>query len=174
MEVHPLCVGLLMRTDLLQGRDRGGGGHRGGAGRASESHSHQPATSHATPAPAAHTGKDTGSHHHPQQRGAGGGGGGGGAGGGYDRDWYYGLYTFTNGNTFHPLPAKAVAIHASLNSLSVEVTVIQRYINHEKQPIDATFIFPVPFQAAVREFEAGRKHSIKYVLVVVAQHEFLV
>lgn len=135
------------------GRDRGGGGYRGGRGE----HPAQAPPAPAAPAPAASHPKEV--HHAqtpaPQHQPRGGGGGTS-----WDREWYYGLYTFTNGNAFHPLPAKAVSIYATLNSISVEVTVVQKYVNSEKHLIDATFIFPVPYQAAVREFEASMCYTL--------------
>ncbi len=57
------------------------------------------------------------------------------------------------------LPLRALAIHARVEGLLSQVTVIQTFINTFSDPLEATYIFPLPERAAVTHFRmevAGR------------------
>ena len=57
--------------------------------------------------------------------------------------------------TLAPVPLKGVAIKADVEEFLSSVTVEQKYINVEDQPIEVTYIFPVEEEAAVVSFEAA-------------------
>jgi Ca-activated chloride channel homolog len=57
------------------------------------------------------------------------------------------------------LPLKALSVDATINGLVGRVRVTQRFVNTHDQPLEATYIFPLPDRAAVRHFTlrvAGR------------------
>jgi Ca-activated chloride channel family protein len=57
------------------------------------------------------------------------------------------------------LPLKAMDIHADLDGLLVQVTLRQTFVNNLGEPLEATYIFPLPDRAAVTSFRmevAGR------------------
>lgn len=53
-----------------------------------------------------------------------------------------------------PVPLAGVSVTADVRSLCARVTVTQRFINHERQPIEAVYVFPLDEGAAVCGFEA--------------------
>ena len=53
-----------------------------------------------------------------------------------------------------PVPLTGVAITADVRSFCAKVTVTQRYVNREAQPIEAVYVFPLDEGAAVCGFEA--------------------
>jgi hypothetical protein len=53
-----------------------------------------------------------------------------------------------------PVALAGVAITADVRGLCAKVTVAQRYVNHETQPIEAVYVFPLDENAAVCRFEA--------------------
>src|SRR5438105_11082513 len=57
------------------------------------------------------------------------------------------------------LPLKARDVHARIDGLLVETTVRQTFVNTLPEPLEATYIFPLPDRAAVTGFRmevAGR------------------
>ncbi len=52
------------------------------------------------------------------------------------------------------LPLVAVSIDATITGLIATTTLTQRFVNHLDQPIEATYIFPLPDHAAVTSFTA--------------------
>jgi Ca-activated chloride channel family protein len=50
------------------------------------------------------------------------------------------------------LPLEAMDVHARAVGLDVQVELRQRFVNNLSQPIEATYIFPLPDRAAVRGF----------------------
>src|SRR5262245_33236065 len=57
------------------------------------------------------------------------------------------------------LPLTALDVHARIDGLLVEVTVSQTFVNTYAEPLEATYIFPLPDRAAVTRFHmevAGR------------------
>jgi Ca-activated chloride channel family protein len=57
------------------------------------------------------------------------------------------------------LPLKALDVHARIDGLLAEVTVSQTFVNTHAEPLEATYIFPLPDRAAVTRFHmevAGR------------------
>ena len=52
------------------------------------------------------------------------------------------------------MPLDGVAIDAEISSFCARVTVTQRYVNRETQPIEAVYVFPLDEGAAVCGFEA--------------------
>jgi Ca-activated chloride channel family protein len=58
-----------------------------------------------------------------------------------------------------PLPLKALDVQARLDGLLAETTVRQTFVNTHAEPLEATYIFPLPDRAAVTQFRmevAGR------------------
>jgi Ca-activated chloride channel family protein len=58
-----------------------------------------------------------------------------------------------------PLPLKALDVQARLEGLLAETTLTQTFVNTHSQPLEATYIFPLPDRAAVTRFRlevAGR------------------
>lgn len=58
-----------------------------------------------------------------------------------------------------PLPLKTLEVHARIEGLLAETTVIQTFVNTVGEPLEATYIFPLPDRAAVTKFRmevAGR------------------
>jgi Ca-activated chloride channel family protein len=58
-----------------------------------------------------------------------------------------------------PLPLKALEVQAKLEGLIGEVSVTQTFVNTHAEPLEATYIFPLPDRAAVTRFRlevAGR------------------
>src|SRR5436309_6070648 len=58
-----------------------------------------------------------------------------------------------------PLPLKALDVQARLDGLLAEVEVSQTFVNTHAEPLEATYVFPLPDRAAVTEFRlvvAGR------------------
>ena len=58
------------------------------------------------------------------------------------------------------LPLEAVDVSASIVDLVSSVTLRQTFVNHHESPVEATYIFPLPPQAAVTSFSmtvAGRR-----------------
>src|SRR5262245_43017424 len=58
-----------------------------------------------------------------------------------------------------PLPLKALDVHARIDGLLAEVGVTQTFVNTHAEPLEATYIFPLPDRAAVTAFRlevAGR------------------
>src|SRR5260370_26651103 len=58
-----------------------------------------------------------------------------------------------------PLPLKALDVKARVTSLIAEVAVRQTFVNTHSEPLEATYIFPLPDRAAVTRFRlevAGR------------------
>jgi Ca-activated chloride channel family protein len=53
-----------------------------------------------------------------------------------------------------PVALTGIAITADVRSLCAKVTVAQRYVNRESQPIEAVYVFPLDEGAAVCGFEA--------------------
>lgn len=51
-----------------------------------------------------------------------------------------------------PIPLEGVKIECQLIGLAVEMVVIQRYLNIEDKPIEATYLFPLPEEASVCGF----------------------
>src|SRR5262245_53192722 len=57
------------------------------------------------------------------------------------------------------LPLKALDVQARIDGLLAEVTVCQTFVNTLSEPLEATYIFPLPDRAAVTRFRmevAGR------------------
>ena len=54
----------------------------------------------------------------------------------------------------HPVPLTGVEVSAELTGCCARVTVAQRFVNHESQPIEAVYTFPLDEGAAVCGFEA--------------------
>ncbi|HEV3260719.1 MAG TPA: VIT domain-containing protein, partial [Gemmataceae bacterium] len=57
------------------------------------------------------------------------------------------------------LPLKAMDVHARIDGLLAQVTVCQTFVNTLDEPLEATYIFPLPDRAAVTGFRldvAGR------------------
>ena len=52
------------------------------------------------------------------------------------------------------VPLDGVAIAAEISSFCARVTVTQRYVNREAQPIEAVYVFPLDEGAAVCGFQA--------------------
>src|SRR5271166_749112 len=50
------------------------------------------------------------------------------------------------------LPLKAMDVHGRIDGLLSQVTVHQTFINPFDEPLEATYIFPLPDRAAVRGF----------------------
>src|SRR5260221_5128469 len=50
------------------------------------------------------------------------------------------------------LPLKALAVHARVDGLLARTVVRQRFANPHAQPLEATYIFPLPARAAVNRF----------------------
>src|SRR5262245_16721124 len=61
-----------------------------------------------------------------------------------------GLFTATDA----PIPLTGVSVDAQISTLCARVTVTQRFINQESQPIEAVYVFPLDEGAAVCGFEA--------------------
>ena len=58
-----------------------------------------------------------------------------------------------------PLPLKALDVHATLDGLVARTDVAQTFVNTHAEPLEATYIFPLPDRAAVTRFRlevAGR------------------
>src|SRR5436305_527619 len=58
-----------------------------------------------------------------------------------------------------PLPLKALDVLARLEGLLAEVEVTQTFVNTHAEPLEATYVFPLPDRAAVTDFRlevAGR------------------
>jgi Ca-activated chloride channel family protein len=58
-----------------------------------------------------------------------------------------------------PLPLKALDVQAKIDGLIVETSLTQCFVNTHKEPLEATYIFPLPDRAAVTRFQlevAGR------------------
>jgi Ca-activated chloride channel family protein len=53
-----------------------------------------------------------------------------------------------------PVPLAGVSIAAEISHLCARVSVTQRYVNHERTPIEAVYVFPLEEGAAVCAFEA--------------------
>lgn len=53
-----------------------------------------------------------------------------------------------------PLPLRSVAVNARIDQLFAQVRVRQGYVNTHAEPIEATYIFPLPDRAAVTRFQA--------------------
>ncbi|KAI9556533.1 hypothetical protein GHT06_016323 [Daphnia sinensis] len=53
-----------------------------------------------------------------------------------------------------PVPLTGVSVQARIIDLVVEVTIQQRYVNKENQPIEAVYLFPLDEGAAVCKFTA--------------------
>src|SRR5262249_20342826 len=51
------------------------------------------------------------------------------------------------------LPLKALEVHARIDGLLADVTVEQTFVNVLGEPLEATYIFPLPDRAAVTQFE---------------------
>jgi Ca-activated chloride channel family protein len=51
-----------------------------------------------------------------------------------------------------PVPLEGVRITMKLRGLAAEMTVNQRFVNHEESPIEATYLFPLPEDASVCGF----------------------
>lgn len=51
------------------------------------------------------------------------------------------------------LPVKGLDVDATIDGLVAEVTVRQTYVNRYDQPLEATYIFPLPDRAAVSDFK---------------------
>jgi Ca-activated chloride channel homolog len=51
-----------------------------------------------------------------------------------------------------PLPLKAMDIQARIDGLVVQIALRQTFVNTHAQPIEATYIFPLPDRAAVTRF----------------------
>src|SRR5689334_17334561 len=51
-----------------------------------------------------------------------------------------------------PLPLKAMDIRATLDGLLAEMEVRQTFVNTHAEPLEATYIFPLPDRAAVTRF----------------------
>jgi Ca-activated chloride channel family protein len=51
-----------------------------------------------------------------------------------------------------PLPLKAMAVHARIDGLLADVTLAQTFVNTHAEPLEATYIFPLPDRAAVTRF----------------------
>src|SRR5205823_10548038 len=48
-----------------------------------------------------------------------------------------------------PLPLKAMAVHARIDGLLADVTLAQTFVNTHAEPLEATYICPLPDRAAV-------------------------
>ncbi|HVS38209.1 MAG TPA: VIT domain-containing protein, partial [Gemmataceae bacterium] len=58
-----------------------------------------------------------------------------------------------------PLPLKALDIQAVIDGLLARIDVAQTFVNTHAEPLEATYIFPLPDRAAVTRFRlevAGR------------------
>jgi len=65
-----------------------------------------------------------------------------------------GLFVGTEGKE-RPVPLAGVHVRAELTGPCARVTVTQRYVNREKKPVEAIYVFPLPEGAAVCGFEAA-------------------
>lgn len=54
-----------------------------------------------------------------------------------------------------PVPLEGVKVQATIRDCAVRVVLEQRYRNHESQPIEAVYVFPLDEAAAVCGFEAS-------------------
>src|SRR5262245_44870246 len=52
------------------------------------------------------------------------------------------------------VPLSGVSVDAEISSFCARVAVTQRYVNHESDPIEAVYLFPLDEGAAVHGFEA--------------------
>jgi Ca-activated chloride channel family protein len=58
-----------------------------------------------------------------------------------------------------PLPLKALDLHTNIEGLIAETTLTERFVNTHREPLEATYIFPLSDRAAVTSFRlevAGR------------------
>src|SRR5580704_5669942 len=58
-----------------------------------------------------------------------------------------------------PLPLKTLDVHTNIEGLIAETSLTQTFVNTHKEPLEATYIFPLPDRAAVTRFRlevAGR------------------
>lgn len=53
-----------------------------------------------------------------------------------------------------PLPLRSVAVNARIDQLFAQLEVRQGYVNAHAEPIEATYIFPLPDRAAVTRFQS--------------------
>jgi Ca-activated chloride channel family protein len=51
------------------------------------------------------------------------------------------------------LPVKGLDVSATITGLVAEITVRQTYVNRFEQPLEATYVFPLPDRAAVSDFK---------------------
>ena len=54
-----------------------------------------------------------------------------------------------------PVPLKKVQLHVKVVDFISEVNIIQDYVNHEADPIEVLYSFPVEESAAIIGFEAS-------------------
>lgn len=68
----------------------------------------------------------------------------------------YGLFTAARpaGKGPLPVPLEGVSISARITGECAHVSIVQRYRNRERQPIEAVYVFPLDEHAAVCGFEA--------------------
>jgi Ca-activated chloride channel homolog len=52
-----------------------------------------------------------------------------------------------------PLPLRAMDVHARIDGLLAEVMVTQTFVNTHAEPLEATYVFPLPDRAAVTRFQ---------------------
>ena len=65
-----------------------------------------------------------------------------------------GLIYILNGSRV-PVPLKKVQLRTKLVDFIAEVNIIQDYVNHEADPIEVLYSFPVEESAAIIGFEAS-------------------
>lgn len=61
---------------------------------------------------------------------------------------------FVQGNPQQAVPLHGVKVNGELCGPSARVTVTQRFVNEEDEPVEAVYVFPLPESAAVCGFEA--------------------
>ena len=69
-------------------------------------------------------------------------------------DQHCGLKTMVDGGGYIPVPLVGVDVSSRLVNFTAEVTVLQRYVNKEENPIECEYFFPIEEEAAVVGFKA--------------------
>ena len=87
-------------------------------------------------------------------------------------DKYCGLRTCVEGGGYIPVPLVGVDISSRLVNFTAEITLLQRYMNKEENPIECEYFFPIEEESAVVGFKAeidGRvlvSHVIIYLKII--------
>ena len=69
----------------------------------------------------------------------------------------------------HTIPLKGMHIHAELQDLLSEVSIIQTFTNEEDRPIEAVYTFPLPLDAVLLSFSVTL--GVKYLIGVVQERK---